>query len=304
MHGIGIDVSKATLDVAVHLQTQRQFANDVRGRRQLVRWLQAWPARQIVLEATGGYEQAALDALQAAGLPAVRINPRQVRDFAKATGQLAKTDQLDAKVLAQMAHLLDLPLYRPPAAWQQRLSQWLHRRRHVVQMLVSERQRQAALTDPVLRRLMRAHLTQLTAQLAQLDREIARQLAEQAQLAPLRTLKGVGPGLQATLACRVPELGTLDGKAIAKLVGVAPLARDSGQMRGRRGIWGGRAEVRAALYMAALTAMRHEPRLRDFYQSLRSRGKAAKLAIVAVMRKMLVILNARMRDGCAAAQGM
>lgn len=304
MHGIGIDVSKASLDVAVHRQAERQFTNDRRGHRQLVRWLRAWPARQIVLEASGGYERAALEALQAAGLPVVRINPRQARDFARATGQLAKTDRLDAKVLAQMGQVLHLSPYQPPAPWQQQLAQWLQRRRHVVQMLVSERQRLSALTDPVLRQLTRTHLAQLTAMLAKLDREIVRQLADQDRWAPLRTLKGVGPMLLAVLACHLPELGTLSGKAIAKLAGVAPLARDSGQMRGHRGIWGGRAQVRSALYMAALSAMRYEPGLRDFYQSLRARGKAAKLAIVAVMRKMLVILNARMRDGYAAtAQG-
>jgi transposase len=301
--GIGIDVSKGRLDVAVHGQGLKDLANTAAGHRQLVRWLREQAPRQVVLEASGGYERAVLAALYQAGLPVVRINPRQARDFAKATGQLAKTDRLDAQVLAQMAQVLDLPAYAPPAPWQQRLQQWTDRRSHILRMLSAERQRLAVLTDPVLRRMAQGHLRQLTAQVATVDRHIAAQVAQQPVLACLRTLKGAGPNLQAILACHLPELGRLDGKAIAKLAGVAPLAYESGQMRGQRHIWGGRSPVRAALYMAALSAMRHDPRLRQTYQSLRARGKAAKVAIVAVMRKMLVILNARMRDQIAIASG-
>lgn len=303
MHaGIGIDVSKATLDVAVHgSATTRQFPNSAAGHRRLAAWLQKHQPRQVVLEATGGYERDALDALFEAGLPIVRINPRQGRDFAKATGQLAKTDRLDAGILAHMAHVMELTPYLPRAAWQRQLAEWTQRRRHVVQMLTSEKQRLARMRDPALRKMMQAHLRSLATALATLDRGIASQLAAQPSLAPLRTLKGVGPGLLALLASQLPELGRIDGKAVAKLVGVAPMACDSGQMRGQRHAWGGRAEIRNALYMAALSAMRHEPRLRDFYQGLRARGKAAKVAIVAVMRKLLVILNARMRDSLAPA---
>lgn len=163
-------------------------------------------------------------------------------------------------------------------------------------MRVAERQRLAALSDPALRRLVQRHIAALTGELATLDEAIGLQLADAPTLAPLRNVKGVGPVLLATLACQLPELGQIDGKAIAKLAGVAPMARDSGTMRGKRTIWGGRDTVRAALYMVALSAMRYEPRLRDFYQGLRARGKPAKVAIVAVMRKLLVILNARMRD--------
>lgn len=298
MHeGIGIDVSKAALDVAIHGQaTARQFANTRAGIRRLAAWLCARQPRQVVLEATGGFEQAALDALHAAGLPVARINPRQGRDFARATGQLAKTDRLDAQVLAHMAHAMTLTPYQPRADWQRQLGQWVQRRHHVMQMLASERQRLTRIDDPALRRLMQNHLRSLAATLVTLDRGIQAQLAAQPALAPLRTLKGVGPGLQAMLAAQLPELGQINGKEIAKLVGVAPLARDSGLTRGRRQIWGGRAQIRQVLYMAALSALRHEPRLRDFYQGLRARGKAAKVAIVAVMRKLLVILNARMRD--------
>lgn len=304
MHmGMGIDVSKARLDVAVHAGAVKDFANTPAGHRQLVKWAAAQQPRQVVLEATGGYERTVLAALCEAGLPVVRLNPRQARDFAKATGQLAKTDRLDAQVLAHMAHVLDLPPYRVPAPWQQRLRQWIDRRHHLVGMQQAERQRLAAMSDPLLRKLTQGHLRQMATQLAHIDRAIADQLAQQPHLACLRSLKGAGPQLQATLACHLPELGQLSGKGVAKLAGVAPLACDSGQMRGQRHIWGGRGRIRAALYMAALSAMRHDPGLRAVYQRLRHNGKAAKVAIVAVMRKMLVILNARMRDQLALTGG-
>jgi len=294
---VGIDVSKATLDVAIHGSPEvRTFANRPAGFRQLASWLLPQCPHQVVLEATGGYEQAALDALCMAGLPMARVNPRQVRDFAKALGQLAKTDRLDARVLAQLASAVPLTPYQPPHDWQRRLSEWHHRRGHLVQMLGSERQRLERLADAALRVWARRHIAMLQRELRRLDIEIKDQIAAQPTLDSLRSLKGVGPVLQTTLACELPELGRPDGKAIAKLVGVAPLARDSGLMRGQRHVWGGRREIRAVLYMATLTAIRYEPRLRDFYQALRARGKAAKVAVVAAMRKLLVILNARMRD--------
>lgn len=294
---VGIDVSKATLDVAILGDAgARQFANTPRGFRALSAWLKRQHPSRVLLEATGGYEQAALDALHGAGLPMVRINPRQARDFAKGTGQLAKTDRLDAQVLARMAATVEAPLYAPREAWRVRLGQWQQRRGHLLQILLAEKQRLAQLDEVELRRATQRHIAFLTQQLRVVDEGIRQQLDAHPELVPLRSLRGAGPVLQATLACELPELGQLDGKAIAKLVGVAPLARDSGQWRGRRIIWGGRAGVRTALYMSALTAMRHEPILREFYQGLRARGKAAKVAIVAVMRKMLVILNARMRD--------
>jgi len=294
---VGVDVSKATLDVAIHgAAATRCFPNTPAGHRRLIAWLQPQGTHQVVLEATGGYEHAALDALQAAGLPVVRVNPRQARDFARATGQLAKTDRLDARMLAQMAATLPLRLYQPAAAWQRRLAEWSQRRGQLVKLLTGERQRLRQFTEAPLRRSLQRHLAWLESEIAALDREIAQQLEAQPVLATLRTLKGVGPVLTATLASELPELGRLDRKAIAKLVGVAPLARDSGQWRGPRHVWGGRHTVRSALYMAALVGVRHEPRLRELYQRLRARGKAAKVALVACMRKLLVILNARMRD--------
>ena len=294
---VGVDVSKATLDVAIHgAAATRCFPNTPAGHRRLIAWLQPQGTHQVVLEATGGYEQAALDALQAAGLPVVRVNPRQARDFARATGQLAKTDRLDARMLAQMAATLPLRRYQPVAAWQRRLAEWSQRRGQLVTLLTGERQRLRQLTEVPLRRSLQRHMAWLEDEIAVLDRAIAQQLEAQPVLATLRTLKGVGPVLTATLASELPELGRLDRKAIAKLVGVAPLARDSGQWRGPRHVWGGRHAVRSALYMAALVGVRHEPRLREIYQRLRARGKAAKVALVACMRKLLVILNARMRD--------
>lgn len=295
--GVGIDVCKQWLDVAVHgLERSGRFDNTATGIKRLIGWLGALSIRQVVLEATGGYEQQALDGLHAAGLPVVRVNPRQARDFAKATGQLAKTDALDARILAQMAAVLELRLYQPADRWQRRLAQYQQRRTQLVLSVQQERQRLAALTDAWLCKQALAALRRWQAMLAALDARIAQQLAEQPHLAPLQQVKGVGPVLLATLAAQLQELGQLSGKAIAKLVGLAPLACDSGNRRGVRCIWGGRAAIRAVLYMATLTAVRHDPKLRAFYQSLRARGKPGKVALVAAMRKLLVILNAKMRD--------
>jgi len=296
MFGIGIDVSKATLDVAVHGGQFRQFSNDKRGFVRLIRWLKTWPIKQVVLEASGGYERAALDALHAAGLPMVRINPARARRFAQGTGRAAKTDRLDATVLAQMAHLLPLTRYVPPAPWQQRLAEFAQCRRHLVQMRVSEMQRLRRLVDPDLIAMKQRYIAQLSDDLKQLDKAIAEQLEGQPGWKNIGALKGVGPILISTLACELPELGSLGSKAIASLVGLAPMNRESGTWQGQRRISGGRAVVREALYMAALTAIRYEPRLRAFYAGLKAKGKASKVALVAVMRKMLVILNARKRD--------
>jgi transposase len=296
MFGIGIDVSKATLDVVVHGEQFRQFSNDKRGFVRLIRWLKTWPIKQVVLDASGGYERAALDVLHAAGLPMVRINPARARRFAQGTGRAAKTDRLDATVLAQMAHLLPLTRYVPPAPWQQRLAEFAQCRRHLVQMRVSEMQRLRRLVDPDLIAMKQRHIAQLSDDLKQLDKAIAEQLEGQPGWKNIGTLKGVGPILISTLACELPELGSLGSKAIASLAGLAPMNRESGTWQGQRRISGGRAVVREALYMAALTAIRYEPGLRAFYAGLKAKGKASKVALVAVMRKMLVILNARKRD--------
>ncbi len=296
MVGIGIDVSKDSLDIAVNKQDFRQFRNDKRGFAAAIRWLQGMPIKQVVLEASGGYEQKALDALHQAGLPMVRINPARARSFAKATGQLAKTDRIDAQVLAAMADLLELTPYTPPSAWQRELAELSRRRRHLVQMRTSEQQRLRGFDGVRIIAMIHRNLRQLGKDIAELDQAIAATLKSQPGWSDYAQLKGAGPVLMATLACELPELGRLSAKAISALVGVAPMNRESGTWQGRRQITGGRAVVREALYMAALSALRYEPRLKAFFESLKAKGKPGKVALVAVMRKMLVILNARKRD--------
>lgn len=297
---VGIDVSKARLDVQVHASDQtRAFANAKAGWSALIAWLAPQAPQRIVIEATGGYEQDVLDALHAAGLPVARLNPRQARDFAKASGQLAKTDALDAKVLAAIAaagELLQLQPYTPRTTWQRELAELQRTHGHLGNMLRRECQFLGTVHNIKLRRPTQARIRTLRRQLADIDARMAEQVRAQPSLAPLATIKGVGPITQATLASRLPELGHLTGKAAAKLVGVAPLNRDSGTLRGTRSIWGGCADVRAVLYMAALSVIRHDPVFRMFYARLRAHGKVAKVALVAVMRRLVVVLNARMRD--------
>lgn len=296
MSGIGIDVSKRQLDVGTTDGEILQVSNSASGFAELDLWLRKHPASQIVLEATGGYERPVLDFLHAAGHSVVRANALRARRLAQGMGQMAKTDRLDAYALAQMAALVKLPAYQPLEPWQQKMREFVRARRQAMHALTIARQQLEMVGDRELRRLLQANITRLQTLVEPLGKQIAEQVAQQPQLAVLKSMKGVGPGLQAVLASYLPELGKISGKAIASLVGVAPMSHDSGTMRGKRSIHGGRAEIRQVLYMASMSAMRHEPRLRDFYQSLRARGKEGKVAIVAVMRKMLVILNARVRD--------
>ncbi len=296
MFGIGIDVSKDTLDVAVHKQEFRQFRNDKRGFAALIKWLGSMPIKQVVLEASGGYEQKALDALHQAGLPMVRINPARARSFAKASGRMAKTDRIDAQMLAEMAEAFELTAYAPAAPWQRELAALSRRRRQLVQMRASERQRVRGFDEASLVAMVNRSVKRLDKDIQQLDQAMAALLKAQPGWSDYAALKGAGPVLLATLACELPELGRLGAKAISALVGVAPMNRESGAWKGRRQITGGRVVVREALYMAALSAIRYEPRLKDFFTSLKAKGKPGKVALVAVMRKMLVILNARKRD--------
>lgn len=299
--GAGVDVSKAFLDVAVHGEkTVKRFTNDGAGFAQMAAWLGPWNLQQVVLEATGGYEQAVLDGLYAEGLPMVRINPRQVRDFAKATGQLAKTDRLDARVLAHMASVLPLIAYRPLDAKASRLKQFHQRRGHLIQMISAEKQRRRQITDPTLRAMLDENIRRLEVDRDQLDAAIGEQIADTFQRRVLGSIKGVGQGLLTAVICDMPELGYLSRKSAAKLYGMAPLSRDSGTFKGQRTTWGGRAAPRVAMYMATLSAVRYDPSLRAFYQGLLARGKLKKVALVAAMRKLLTILNARMREAIAA----
>lgn len=292
--GIGIDVSQAVLDVSDGTR-EWQVPNTVAGWRKLVARLPR--DARIGMEASGGYEQDVLDHLAQAGRWVCRINARQARDFAKGIGLLEKTDRLDARMLAQMVGSVStLHPYQSPSAAHREIGRWVRRRQQVVESIQMIGQRTRALEEPLLRRWARRELQAAQRQLKRIDAG----LRERLQALPVREaftgLKGVGLVLTSTLLGLVPELGRLTRRAIAKLMGVAPLNNDSGTRRGRRRVWGGRANVRAVLYMATLTAVRHEPLVRSMYQRLRANGKAKKVAQVACMRKFLVIINARVRD--------
>jgi transposase len=254
----------------------------------------------IVLEATGGFELAVTAALAAARQPVVVVNPRQVRDFAKATGQLAKTDVLDAAILAQFAEAVRPALRPVPEATTQAFGALLTRRRQLIEMRTAEQNRLGSAPRSV-RQEIQAHLAWLEKRLGRLDDELGKGVRnspiwrEKDDL--LRSTPGVGPVLARTLLASLPELGTLNRKQIAALIGVAPFNRDSGTLRGRRTVWGGRAQVRAALYMGALEAVRNNPLLRAFYQRLLAAGKVKKVALTASMHKRLLILNAMLKHG-------
>lgn len=305
MTAVGIDVSKEMLDLAFNDAAKvHHFRNTPAGIRRLVELLCARPGVRIVLEATGGYEEAVLAACADAGLWITRINPRQARDFAKAAGQLAKTDNLDARMLAEMASVFHGRLRRhvPAEPWQAELKCWLRRRRQIVDNIQRHRQ-QMALTLPAIRLLVKKTLVSQQRELATVD--AAMKALVQAHTTPaLSSAKGLGPVFQSTALALLPELGLLSRQQIAKLVGVAPLNHDSGKNQGKRQIYGGRSEMRVALYMATLSAVRWDPILRAYYQQLRARGKLAKVALVACMRKLLTIVNARRRDELQGAEAM
>lgn len=296
---VGIDVSKERLDVARRPSGDGwAVANDDPGIAALVDRLRELPPALIVLEATGGLELAVTGALAAADLPVVVVNPRQVRDFAKATGRLAKTDVLDAAVLAQFAEAVR-PARRPLRdADTQALSALLARRRQLVEMRTAEQNRLASASRRI-RAEIQAHITWLNRRLARVDADLNQAIRSSAVWRAkddvLRSTPGVGPVLATTLLADLPELGTLTRQRIAALAGVAPLNRDSGTLRGRRTVWGGRAHVRAVLYMSTLVAVRYNPVLQAFYLRLREGGKAPKVALTACMRKLLTILNAMVK---------
>ena len=296
---VGIDVSKAALDVAVHRPATRWTVDYTEATLpSLVARLTALAPALIVLEATGGLEGPLVGAVAAAGLPVVVVNPRQVRDFAKATGRLAKTDTLDAAVLAHFAAAVQ-PAVRPlPDAATQGLAAVVTRRRQLVDMLTAERNRLSC-APVVLRKELQAHIRWLERRIAGLDTELEHAIRTspvwRAQEDRLRSVPGIGPIVARPLLAQLPELGTLAPKPLAALVGVAPLNRDSGLFRGRRKVGGGRAAVRAVLYMGTLAAVRFNPVLRPFYQRLRAAGKLPKVALTACMHKLLTILNALLK---------
>lgn len=302
---MGIDVAKATVDV--HLRPADEAwsaANDEAGIRGVVARVAALAPTLIVLEATGGYEVPLVGALAAASLPVVVVNPRQVRDFAKATGRFAKTDRLDAALLARFAEQVR-PAARPlMTAAQAELNALIGRRRQLIEMLTAEKNRLGQVfvaRGTRITKSLKAHIAYLERELERTDTDIGTLVEAspiwRVQDDLLRSAPGVGPVLSRTMLAELPELGTLNRKAIAALVGVAPLNRDSGTLRGKRTVHGGRARLRATLYMAALTATRCNPVIRAFYQRLLAAGKPKKVALTACMRKLLIILNAMLRQG-------
>ncbi len=300
-HFVGIDVAKDRLDV--HLRPSGEtfaVARDGEGLAQLVDRLQTLAPQLVVMEATGGYETIVASAVVAARLPLAVVNPRQIRDFARATGKLAKTDRIDAAAIAHFAEAVRPPV-RPIADAQARaLGELVTRRRQVIEMMVAERNRRRRVTQSRVLRAIDRHLELLQTELSELEHDIdgaiRKSPAWQADADLLASVPGVGKATLRTLIAELPELGRLDRRKIAALVGVAPINRDSGTMRGRRTIAGGRPTVRSALFMAALVASRANPIIASYYVKLRAAGKTGKQALTACMRKLIVILNAILRD--------
>ncbi len=302
---VGIDVSKGRLDVAVRRGGAHQegfaVANDQEGIDALVERLLGTRPALVVLESSGGFERPAATTLAKEGLAVAVVNPRQARDFARATGRLAKTDRLDAESLARFAEAVRPRPRALPDEEALLLGEILDRRRQIVGMLVAEKNRLSTVASEPVRRRVRAHVRWLEKELDRTERDL-QEAVEASETwreneALLRSVPGVGPVLARTLLAELPELGTLTHRRLCALAGVvAPFSRDSGALRGRRAVWGGRARVRGALYMGALVAARHNPPIREFYERLVKTGKPKKVALVACMRKLLAILNAVMRD--------
>lgn len=295
---VGIDVSKQQLDIALRPGRRYSVPNNEAGVASVLADLKTVSLTLVVLEATGGLELPLTSALALAGLPVVVVNPRQVRDFAKATGQLAKTDAIDAQVLARFAEVIRPEPRSLPDEQTQALAALVTRRQQLIEMLTAEKNRLASARRTI-RKNLRSHIAWLERALEQADNDLAETIRQSPvwceKEALLRSVPGIGPVLTTTLLANLPELGTLTHKQIAALVGVAPLNRDSGTLRGRRTVWGGRARVRTALYMAAIVAARFNPIIRGFYQRLCAAGKAKKVALVACMRKLLVIVNSMLK---------
>jgi transposase len=299
---VGVDVSKAALDVAI-LPARKHFVvpNDEAGIDELLGKLaEVSDAALVVLEASGGFERPLAAALAAFGIALFVVNPRQARDFAKATGQLAKTDALDAFVLARFAQAIRPAPRAIPDEEAREFGEILARRRQIVRMMTAEKNRLGATSSKAVRERIQAHVRWLEKELSRTDGDLDETIAKSPTLkeneALLRSVPGVGPVLCRTLLAELPELGSLSPRELSALVGVAPLNRDSGTLRGRRTVWGGRARVREALYMGALIASRFNPPIKEFYGRLVASGKPKKVALVACMRKLLTILNAVMRD--------
>ncbi len=299
---VGIDVSKKRLDVASRPDGNVWYVpNDEAGIKKLIKQLTKLAPQYITIEASGGLERAVAIELALAKLPVAVINPKRARDFAKATGQLAKTDRIDALCLAHFGEAMKPAFYQPPGEDERQLAAQLTRRRQLVKMRAIERNHLASTPDPHIRRQIQRHIDWLTAELNDIDDDFEQRLKTSPELSAkadiMRSVPGVGQVTIVTLLTDLPELGKLNRKEIAALVGLAPFNHDSGQYHGSRHIWGGRGNVRNALYMAALSATRHNVIIRTFYQRLLARGKKKKVALVASMRKLLTILNAMLKTG-------
>ena len=298
---VGIDVSKSHVDV--HLLPTGETDRATRSPDALIALAQRLRARspeRVVLEATGGLELLVAAYLGAAGLPVVIVNPRQVRNFARALGRLAKTDRIDAEILALFAEAAKLPIRPLPTEEEQQFADLVARRRQLIQMRTAELNRHKQARGERVRRSLDDSIAFLDEQIRDLDDELDQTVKSSPMWREtedlLKSVPGIGDATARTLLAELPELGRLNRREIAKLVGVAPINRDSGHFRGQRKITGGRASVRAALYMAAFTASRHNPRLREFYQRLKKAGKKHKIALVAVMRKLLITLNTMVKN--------
>ena len=298
---LAIDVSKAWLDLAsADDGTVERVPHDPAGIRAVIDRARALAAQRITLEASGGYQTKLVAALLHAGLPVIVVNPRQVREYARATGRLAKTDRIDARVLVAFTRAVQPPLRKLKDDQAEALSALLARREQLVSMRTAEKNRLTLGASGLVRKNLKAHIEWLDRHLRTTDREL-KQLIEsspawQTQQDLLTSAPGIGDTTARALIGQLPELGQLDHKQIAALAGLAPFNRDSGTWRGQRMIWGGRHSVRTALYMATVSAIRANPPIRDFYQRLKANGKPSKVAITACMRRLLVILNAMLRD--------
>jgi transposase len=296
---LGIDIAKSYLDAAMGNE-KRRFSNDVVGHRQLIKWSkEIEPSVQVICEPSGGYERALVQALVGARLKVSLVQANRVRQFARAAGILAKTDVIDAQVLCAFAEAMEPGTISASQLEQEHLRELESQRRHLTHLLVMEQNRGARVSDVWVRRLNRSLVNQIKKQIQRLDLLIKEHIEGSQELsakaAKLTSISGVGARTAALLLAQLPELGQLNRREVAALVGVAPFNRDSGKMRGKRAIYGGRRPVRHGLYMAALVAAHHNPILRQFYLRLRATGKPAKLALTATMRKLLIVLNSTLK---------
>jgi transposase len=296
---LGVDIAKSHLDAAIG-EEKRRFSNDTIGHRQLIKWVRQLSATvQVICESSGGYERGLVRALVGARIKVSLVQANRVRQFARAAGILAKTDRIDAEVLREFGKVMQPQTVTAATLEQEHLRELESQRRHLTHLLVMEQNRGARVSDASVQRLNRSLINQIKKQIEKLDLLIKEHIEQSpglsAKAEKLTSIKGVGLRTAALLLAQMPELGQLNRREVAALVGVAPFNRDSGKMRGKRAIYGGRRFVRHGLYMAALVAARHNPILRNFYVRLRAAGKPAKLALTATMRKLLIVLNSALK---------